>query len=270
MTADFPGSGRVSFELRESGVGVLRLDRADKLNALDPAMFDAIIAAGDALHGMAGLRVVVLTGEGRGFCAGLDLSSMALLTGPDATDLAVRTHGRANQFQQAAMAWRDLPVPVIAAIHGVCFGGGLQLASGADIRVVAPDARLSIMEMKWGLIPDMGGFVTWAGNVRDDVLRELTYTNREFSGAEAVALGIATIADADPLARALAIAEEIAARSPAAMREAKALFNRHRLMRPDAVLQDESDVQMRLLAGPDQREAVAAQMERRAPRFTQG
>ena len=125
------------------------------------------------------------------------------------------------------------------------------------------------MEMKWGLVPDMAGYVTWAGNVRDDVLRELTYTNREFSGAEAVALGIATIADADPLARALAIAQEIAARSPAAMREAKALFNRHRAMPVDDLLQEESTVQMRLLTGPDQREAVAAQMERRAPKFTQ-
>ena len=270
MTVDFPSSERVSFDLREDGVGVLRLTRGDKLNALDPQMFDALIAAGAALHGLAGLRVLVLTGEGKGFCAGLDLTSMALLSGPDAADLAVRTHGNANRFQQAAIAWRELSVPVIAAIHGVCFGGGLQLASGADIRVVAPDARLAIMEMKWGLVPDMGGYATWTGNVRDDVLRELTYTNREFSGTEAVALGIATIADADPLTRALAIAGEIAARSPPAMRAAKTLFNHHRAMAVDAILQEESTVQMKLLAGPDQREAVAAQMERRAPRFTEG
>ena len=155
--------------------------------------------------------------------------------------LTDRTHGNANMFQQVAMLWRKLPMPVIAAVHGVCFGGGLQIASGADIRVIAPDARLAVMEMKWGLIPDMGGYALWRGLVRDDVLRELTYTNREFSGAEALGLGFATYVDENPHARAMAIAHEIANRNPEAMREAKALFNEYADMDEDAILMAESD-----------------------------
>ncbi len=165
------------------------------------------------------------------------------------------------------MAWRRLPVPVVAAIHGVCFGGGLQLASGADIRVVAPDARMCVMEMKWGIIPDMAGYVLWRGIVRDDVLRELTYTNREFTGAEAAEMGMATLVDPDPISRAKAIATEIANRNPAAIQAAKSLFNRHREMQPDAILMEESVLQMQLLGSRNQTEAVAAQMEGRPPRF---
>ena len=122
------------------------------------------------------------------------------------------------------MTWRKCPVPVIAAVHGVCFGGGLQIASGADIRVVHPATRMAVMEMKWGLVPDMGGYALWRGLVRDDVLRELTYTNREFSGADALGLGFATMVEDDPLARATAIAETIANKNPQAIRGAKRLF----------------------------------------------
>lgn len=267
MTHDVPRSSRVSFDLDAQGVGHVRLTRADKLNALDPAMFTDLVALGEALCNLPGLRCVVLAGEGRAFCAGLDLTSMALLTGPDAPDLRTRTHGSANLFQQAAMVWRQLPVPVVAAIHGVCFGGGLQLVSGSDIRVAAPDARLSVMEMKWGLVPDMAGFALWRSIVRDDVLRELTFTNREFSGAEAAAFGFATLCDADPLARACAIAAEIAARSPSAMRAAKTLLNSHRDMPIADVLMAESTAQRDLLGSRDQLEAVAAQMEGRAADF---
>ena len=192
---------RVSVTIAAHVAHVL-LDRADKMNALDPAMFAALIDAGRVLHDLKGLRAVVLSGEGRSFCAGLDMGSMAQTDRHDRTPLTERTHGNANHAQQVAMVWRKLPVPVIAAVHGVCFGGGLQIASGADIRVVAPDARLAVMELKWGLVPDMGGYALWKGTIRDDVLRELTYTNREFSGAEAKELGFATYVDSDPLARA--------------------------------------------------------------------
>ncbi|MFM5953656.1 MAG: enoyl-CoA hydratase-related protein, partial [Novosphingobium sp.] len=142
---------RVSIELGEDGVAQVRLIRADKMNALDPAMFAALLDAGHLLHDLKGLRAVVLAGEGRSFCAGLDLTSMAQTGRQDRTPLTERTYGNANHAQQVAMQWRNLPVPVIAAVHGVCFGGGLQIASGADIRVVAPDARMAVMEMKWGL-----------------------------------------------------------------------------------------------------------------------
>jgi enoyl-CoA hydratase/carnithine racemase len=267
MTINFRPNERVSITLEDDGVAQVRLTRADKLNALDPAMFDALLDAGRALHEARQVRAVVLAGEGRAFCAGIDLGNFGKWQGDAAPNFTARTHGDANRFQHAALLWRKLPVPVIAAVHGVCFGGGLQLASGADIRILAPDARLSIMEMKWGLVPDMGGNVLWRGLVRDDVLRELTYTNREFSGEEASALGFATHVDADPVARASEIARTIAHRSPHAMRAAKALFNRL----PDAsaaeILIEESRAQHALKGSANQREAVASQMEKREVRF---
>ena len=248
----------------------VRLNRADKMNALDPAMFQGIIAAGAQLADMTGVRAIVLSGEGRSFCAGLDMASMAS-GGASANSgmgsLTERTHGNANTFQQVAMLWRKLPMPVIAAVHGVCFGGGLQIASGADIRVIAPDARLAVMEMKWGLIPDMGGYALWRGMVRADMLRELTYTNREFSGSEALTLGFATFVDENPHARAMAIASEIANRNPDAMREAKALFNEYADLDEDAILMAESERQARVIRTPNQIEAVRAGMEKRVGVF---
>jgi enoyl-CoA hydratase/carnithine racemase len=251
----------------------VRLIRADKMNALDPAMFQAIIAAGKELAAAAGLRAIVLSGEGRSFCAGLDMASMAATGsgntgGGNTRALTDRTQGNANDFQGVAMQWRKLSVPVIAAVHGVCFGGGLQIASGADIRVVAPDARLAVMEMKWGLIPDMGGYALWRGLVRDDVLRELTYTNREFSGDEAQALGFATYVDVDPRARAMAIANDISGKNPDAIRLAKDMFNRLPDMDEDAILMAESVEQMKIIRQPNQVEAVMAQMQKRAANFS--
>ena len=196
---------RISIHLGEDGVADVRFVRAEKMNALDPEMFERIIEAGHALQRMKGLRAVVLSGEGRAFCAGLDLSNFARKPAEDEPSLTERTYGNSNRAQQVAMQWRKLPVPVIAAVHGVCLGGGLQIASGADIRIVHPETRMAIMEMKWGLVPDMGGYVLWRGLVRDDVLRELIYTNREFTGAEAVDLGLATHVDPNPRERALAL-----------------------------------------------------------------
>ncbi|PLK27283.1 crotonase/enoyl-CoA hydratase family protein [Novosphingobium sp. TH158] len=266
MKHEMPATDRIGFSL-EQGVGHLRLTRADKLNALDPEMIDALLAAGEALHGMPGLRCLVVSGEGRGFCAGLDLASMAagLAT---AGDLPARTHGNANRFQQMAMQFRKLPVPVIAAIHGVCLGGGLQIAAGADIRVTAPDARFCVMELKWGIVPDMGHFALWRGLVRPDLLRELTYTHREFSGTEAAETGFATHCDADPLARAVAIASEIAGRSPHAIRAAKALFARSDDATTDEILMAEAIEQQRLIGSRNQMEAVASQMAGRTADFT--
>ena len=262
---------RVSISV-ENHIADVKLTRGDKMNALDPAMFQGIIAAGKELAEMKGVRAVVLSGEGRSFCAGLDMASMAASGGANPSgsaskSLIDRSHGNANDFQYVATLWRTLPMPVIAAVHGVCFGGGLQIASGADIRVVTPDARMSVMEMKWGLIPDMGGYALWRGNVRDDVLRELTYTTRDFSGAEALTLGFATYVDADPHARAMAIAGEIANRNPEAMREAKALFNDLPDLNADAILMAESERQARVIRTPNQVEAVMSQMQKRAANF---
>ena len=253
---------RVAVEIGEDGVAHVRLNRADKMNALDPAMFEAIIAAGKDV------RVVVLSGEGRSFCAGLDTSSFARTPDPDEPKLTDRTHGDSNKFQQVATVWRKLPMPVIAAVHGVCFGGGMQIASGADIRVVAPDARMAIMEMKWGLVPDMGGYQLWRGLVRDDVLRELVYTNREFSGEEAQVLGLATHVTDDPLAKAKEIAATIAQRNPDAVRAAKRLHNRMHDETGEDMLMAESVEQAGVIRQPNQIEAVMAGMAKRAPNFT--
>jgi enoyl-CoA hydratase/carnithine racemase len=260
---------RVSIAV-ENHIADVRLIRADKMNALDPAMFQGIIAAGKQLAETPDLRAIVLSGEGRSFCAGLDMASMMATGGGNsgsAKALTDRTQGNANDFQFVAMQWRKLSVPVIAAVHGVCFGGGLQIASGADIRVIAPDARLAVMEMKWGLIPDMAGYALWRGLVRDDILRDLTYTNREFSGAEALTLGFATYVDADPYARAMVIARDIADKNPDAIRIAKDMFNRLPDMDENAILMAESVEQMKIIRTPNQVEAVMAQMQKRPPVF---
>lgn len=258
---------RIRIDLGEDGVAQVRFTRGDKMNALDPDQFDRIIEAGDHLRNLKGLRAVVLSGEGRAFCAGLDLSSMAAGGSNPQAKLADRTQGNANRAQEAAMTWRKCPVPVIAAVHGVCFGGGLQIASGADIRIVHPETRMAIMEMKWGLVPDMGGYALWRGLVRDDVLRQLVYTNREFSGEEAQALGLATVVDQDPLARATAIAAEIAGKNPEAVRGAKRLFDTMHDEGTDAILLAESEEQDKVIRKPNQVEAVMAEMQKRAPRF---
>lgn len=258
----------------ENHIAHVKLNRADKMNALDPKMFQAIIAAGEKLMVTSAVRAVILSGEGRSFCAGLDMASMATVgqkggnaAGGEAKSLTERTHGNANDFQYVCTLWRALPMPVIAAVHGVCFGGGLQIASGADIRIVTPDARLSVMEMKWGLIPDMGGFTIWRSNIRDDILRELTYTNREFSGQDACDYGFMTYVDADPVARAMAIATEIAHRSPDAIRRAKSLINTLPDRDEDAILMAESVEQNLIMRQPNQIEAVMAQMQKRKPNF---
>ena len=255
----------------EDGVADVRLDRPDKLNALDPAMFAGIAEVAARLADERAVRAVVLSGEGRGFCAGLDMASMAPTNGPGvggSGDIRTRTHGRSNLWQHAAMAWADLPQPVIAAVHGVCIGGGLQVASGADIVIAAPDARLAVFEVHWGLVPDMGGFVRWRGRVRTDALAELALTGREVSGEEAARLGLATRAAADPLAEALALAREIAAKSPDAVRGIKRLLAAQSELSDDELLLAESEEQRAVIGGANQREAVAARMGKREAVFT--
>ncbi|CAN7499052.1 crotonase/enoyl-CoA hydratase family protein [Variovorax sp. LjRoot130] len=258
------------------GVVELQLSRADKMNALDPAMFDALIDAGTRLSDDTRVRAVVLAGRGKAFCAGLDMQSFermgqggasGVIGSGAAADLLARTHGIANAAQQVAMVWREVPVPVIAAVHGVAFGGGLQVALGADVRLVAPDTKLSVMEIKWGLVPDMGGMVLMRELARTDVVRELTFTGRIFSGEEAVALGFATRVSADPLADALQMAHEIAQKSPDAIRAGKRLLNAAMAHSAADLLLAESVEQKALVGSANQTEAVRANIERRAPRF---
>jgi enoyl-CoA hydratase/carnithine racemase len=264
---------RVSISVSD-GIADVRLVRADKMNALDAAMFDALVAASARLATEKGVRAVVLSGEGRAFCAGLDMGRFAAMkekggngvAGGEKRDLSVRTHGLANFPQQAVWGWRQLPVPVIAAIQGVAFGGGFQLALGADMRFLSPDARMSIMEIKWGLVPDMAGTPILASLVRDDILRELTYTGRIFSAQEAMAYGLATRICDDPRADAFEVAREIAGKSPDAIRAAKRLLNKLSVD-PGPALLAESVEQQKLLGSPNQTEAVRANIDKRAPRF---
>jgi enoyl-CoA hydratase/carnithine racemase len=254
---------------KQDGVADVRMNRPEKLNALDQAMFEGLAATGRALAGDKSLRAVVLSGEGRAFCAGLDFASfmgMAQSERP-ARGLLDRDSSVANFAQQAAWVWTELPVPVIAAVHGVAFGGGLQVALGADIRIVAPDAQLSVMEVKWGLIPDMSGTQTLRHLVRLDVAKELTFTGRIVRGSEAVTLGLATRVSEQPRDEALALAREIAGKSPDAIRAGKQLLNRANLVSVSDGLRLEESLQRGLIGGANQIEAVQANMQKRAPRF---
>jgi enoyl-CoA hydratase/carnithine racemase len=262
---------RVSIDLAD-GVADVRLTRADKMNALDPAMFDGIIQAGSELAAMKGLRAVVLSGEGRAFCAGLDMTSFAAMKAqgdavPGVRDLTTRTHGAANRPQWAAWLWRELPVPVIAAVHGVAFGGGFQIALGADMRYATADTRFSVMEIKWGLVPDVAGTQLMRHLAREDVVRELTYTGRIFDGREAQQLGFVTRVVDDPRAAALETAKEIAAKSPDAIRAAKRLLNLAVATDAKSGLMAESVEQQKLVGSPNQREVVAANLQKRAANF---
>lgn len=260
---------RIKWELND-GVADVRLARPGKSNALDGAMFDALIDAGRQLGETAGLRAVVLSGEGKGFCAGIDmgvLSDMAGGTIAGTANLVPRTYGICNRFQYAAWVWRELPVPVIAAVHGFALGGGFEVALGADLRYMTADARLSVMEVRWGLVPDMGATQLMRHVAREDIVRELSYTGRVFSGAEAFNYGFATRLAEDPRAAALETAREIAGRSPDAVRALKRLFN-------DAVTSDarsgliaETIEQQALVGSRNQMETVLADREGRPARF---
>jgi enoyl-CoA hydratase/carnithine racemase len=257
----------------DDGVADVRLNRPDKLNALDMAMFDAIISAGERLAAEPGVRVVVLSGEGRGFCAGLDFGSFMAMAGEGGSPMARlgATEGRiTHRGQQAAWGWQELAVPVIAALHGPVYGGGLQIALAADIRLVTPDAALSLAEVRWGLSPDMTGTVTLPRLVGLDVAKELALTGRTITGEEAVRLGLATRLAGDPLGEALALAREVAGRNPHTVRAIKRLLNGAAGLDAARVAErfaSERDEIGRLIGSPNQVEAVRAHFEGRDPVF---
>ncbi len=257
---------RVSVEYRDH-IALVTLTRGDKMNALDDAMVQAIIAAGQEVAA-SDARAVVLAAEGKSFCAGLDLASFAKMGQVDPREwLLARSHGDTNQMQELVMVWRRVPVPVIVAIKGVAYGGGLQLALGGDIRIASHDAKFSVMEMKWGIVPDLGGMFLLPKLVRSDVLRLLTYTARPIDAKQAEVWGLVTSLSDDPLMDALAMAKEIASKSPSAIRAAKRLIEvAESADRADVLLQ-ESIEQAELIGKPDQMEVIAAQMQGRAPVF---
>lgn len=258
-------SDRVTLSIHD-GIADVRLNRAEKLNALDPAMFEALVATGERIRADRAIRAVVLSGEGRAFSAGLDFKSFLGENG--ASDLFTRdAPSPANRAQRAAWIWQEVPVPVIAAVHGVAFGGGLQIALAADLRYATATAELSIMEIRWGLVPDMTGTQTLRRLVRLDVLKELTFTGRVLSGAEAQTLGLVTRICEDPRKEALEVAREIAQKSPDAIRASKKLLNESGLTTLDEGLALEAQLQKALLGSPNQMEAVLANFEKRAANF---
>jgi enoyl-CoA hydratase/carnithine racemase len=248
---------RVAIEIADH-VATVTLTRADKHNALDVPMFEGILAASERLRSEPGVRAVVLHGDGPSFCSGLDV--MSIMASGNGTDgLLDPLHGEVpNWFQRAAYDWLRVPVPVIAALHGNCLGGGLQIALGADIRIAHPETKLSVMEIKWGLIPDMSITRTLPRLVRLDVAKELTYTGRVFSGTEAAELGVVTRVSDDPLGIARELAADIASKSPDAVRGAKRLYDTAWNGAAEETLALEAELQLGLIGSPNQLAAVTA------------
>lgn len=259
---------RVSVTYKDH-IAHVRLTRADKMNAVDQEMITAVIAAGEEIAA-SDARVVILSGEGKAFCAGIDISGLSGMIGKDPAELLMpRTHGdgTTNQWQEFAMVWARMDIPVIAAVHGVCFGAGIQLALGADIRIAAPDAQFAVMEMKWGIVPDMGGMVLLPKLVRSDVLRRMTYTAEPVGAEQAERWGLVTELADDPLAAAQKLAETIAGKSPSAIRAAKRLIAVAESEPAEAVLEAESREQVDLMGKPHQMEVVAAAFGKRPAVF---
>ncbi len=252
----------------EGGVADVRLNRPERYNSLNPEMFEAVVAAGQAIDANCSVRAVVLSGEGKGFCAGLDFETFTKVQSSGNSVLAEKTDGKyPNPFQNAAYVWKKLRVPVIAAIHGSAFGGGIQIALGADVRLARADARLCIMEVNWGLIPDMAASQTLRGLVGIDVAKELIWTGRVLSGEEAQKLGLVTRICDDPLAEALKMAKGIAQKSPDAIIAGKRLIETAWLSPPEVGLKLEEELQKSLLGSPNQVEAMKANFEKRPPDF---
>ena len=262
---------RVTITIAE-GIADVRMTRADKRNALDDPMFVALAEAGERLKIEPDVRVVVLSGEGSSFCAGLDFGSMSALAGGGERqegNPGEMKEGRITHLgQQVSWVWQEVPVPVIAAVHGHALGGGIQIALGADIRIVHPDTQLSVREVHWGLVPDMTGTFMLAQLVGADVAKELVFTARVFSGREAKELGLATRLSEQPYDDAMAMAREVAGRSPDAVRAAKALING--LVNNGAAAQFAAERTGigSLLGRPNQVEAVMSNFEKRPANFT--
>jgi enoyl-CoA hydratase/carnithine racemase len=249
-------------------VATVTLNRPEKANAVNLEMFDALAAAGRELAAERSIRAVILTGAGDNFCAGIDVAlfrDAALQF--DAAGMAPLSDSPANRFQSAAYVWRELPVPVICAIHGVAYGAGLQIALGADLRYARPDARLAIMEIKWGLIPDMAITTTLRDLAAADRVKELAMTGRIISGEEAAAAGLVTALHADPLAAARETAAMICAQSPDAIRAMKRLINQAWRLSDAESLTLEAELQLGVMGKKNQIEAIMANQQDRAPEF---
>jgi len=246
--------------VQQGDVAEVILARPDKHNGMDMPMLLAVIAAQKQLRRTQGLRAVIIHGDGPSFCAGLDFKSVVSKPLSAARFASQLWWPMRNQFQQWSMGWRDLGVPVIAAIHGNCFGAGLQLALGADLRICTPVAKLSVLEIKWGLVPDMGGAALLRELMPIDRAKWLTMTGRVVDGAEALQLQLITELADDPLARARALAAEIQTRSPSAIAAGKFLLQQAWERSAEGALSAERAWQRRLIGRNEQQLAVKAAM----------
>lgn len=259
-------TARVTTEIRD-GIAYVTMTRGEKFNGLDFEMLQALVDAAKTVKRDRDVRAVILQGEGAAFCAGLDFASVgkqplrALLS-------FLRVPGRkTNLYQEACWAWREVPVPVLAVLHGRCYGGGLQLALAADFRFTTPDCEFSILEAKWGLVPDMSGTVTLRELVGMDVAKRLTMTGEFFDGTRAKDLGLVTEVSETPLKAAEALAAELMTRSPDSVAATKALFHRTRHVSPRTAFRIESRLQRKLLTGANHKIARAAGMAKEVPQF---
>jgi enoyl-CoA hydratase/carnithine racemase len=254
---------------RQGHVATVTLNRPAKHNAINLELFAAIAEAGIALAADASVRAIVLQGEGPSFCAGIDLSVLQNAGEELSPEMLQPVDGSvANFFQRAAYVWREVPVPVLCAVQGNVFGAGLQLALGADLRYASSDSRFSVMEIKWGIIPDIAITTTLTRLIPADKAKELAWTGRVFDASEAAEMGIVTALSDDPRGAAQDTAAAIAAHSPGAIRAIKRLFDESAHLSDADALQLEARLQAALLGRPDQREAVAANLEKRTPDFT--
>jgi enoyl-CoA hydratase/carnithine racemase len=253
---------RVRIEVQGT-LATVSLNRADKHNGMDMPMLEAVRAAAARLRKDKGVRAVVLRGDGPSFCAGLDFKSVFSSAKARAQGFAALISPIRNRFQDWSMAWRDVPAPVIACIHGNCFGAGIQLALGADVRIATPDAKLSVMESKWGLIPDMGGAALLRELVPIDLAKELAMTGRIFSGTEAREFGLVSHVAEDPVAAAHKLAAEFETRSPDAVAAAKFLMQEAFSRDESGALSAERRWQRRLIGKRNQRIAVARNLEKK-------
>jgi enoyl-CoA hydratase/carnithine racemase len=251
----------------EDGIAQVRLDRPDKLNALTLDVLDDLVATAYMLRRDRTLRAVVIAGEGDAFCAGLDFGSVLRQPRRIVTSFLPRPWRGTNTFQEACWGWRRIPAPVIAAVHGHCLGGGLQIALAADFRIATPDSTWSVLEGKWGIIPDMTGIRSLAELVGIDTAKKLTMTAEMLSGKEARELGLVTGLDSDPVTAATALAVRLKERSPDQLAAAKRLFDRTWSASPRRTFALERFEQAFLLAARNTKVARVAAFKRVSPEF---
>lgn len=266
-TQTLDNNDRVLLDVKDNGVAVVTLNRPEAKNALDPAQLVALIQMGESLVGRKDIRAVVIKGKRGCFCAGIDVKGFGQLAQTKADHADLRHSAPGNLFQAACTIWQEVPVPVIAAIEGYAIGAGFQLALGADIRIAEPDAKIAILEIKWGLVPDMGFTLLAQNNIRMDVAKELMFTGRMVQGQDAVELGLITRSATQAFRTAMATADEIANKSPDAIRAGKALLNKTWYTKDQNWLDLEEKSQARMLTSKNHLEAGLSNMERRNPNF---